>query len=149
MRCMAYRTRRSVDCSRSCAQRRKVRPLASPRLGGSERFRRSSPWVLDPRLFKSFAPQYARIALAARSSAGTGIVTTVRQAEVHAQLASQFHDLSFREADQRGVNLEVCSTLDTRFGGEIRHALIGLNELGTAIGIARVIECINADENVR
>src|SRR5918993_4001927 len=47
------------------------------------------------------------------------------------------------------MNLEPHLALHSCFRGQVRHALVGRNVLRTAIGIATVIERVDAQENVK
>src|SRR5258708_847243 len=51
--------------------------------------------------------------------------------------------------DERRVNMHMRASLYAGLGGQIRHALKRIDEFRAAIRIAGVIDCINADEDVR
>ena len=46
------------------------------------------------------------------------------------------------------MNFQLHTTLDAGLGRHVRHAFESLEELGTAIGIAGIIEGIHADEDI-
>jgi glycosyltransferase involved in cell wall biosynthesis len=86
--------------------------------------------------------------LAARAAIGRGVVATVRQPERNAKLLRQFDDLRFCQPQQRRVDLKARAAFHACFGGEIRHALVGLDVLGAAIRVARIIERVDADKDI-
>ena len=101
-----------------------------------------------PRLGEALLAQEARVAEAAGSAVGLGLVARPRQREIHAELVGAGDDLGLGERDQRRVDAEAARALDARLGGEIGQPLEGLDELGPAIGIAGLVERVHADEDV-
>ena len=80
---------------------------------------------------------------------GVGIVATVGQPEIeHPSSCPSLTISALRQSQQRRVDLQARAALDAGFGRQVRHALVGLDELGTAVGIARVVERVHADEDV-
>src|SRR5688572_15015847 len=57
--------------------------------------------IPDPDLGKSFQPEQARIAPAARSAVGGRIVAAGRQRVIDAECATKLDDLALRQIDQR------------------------------------------------
>ena len=47
-----------------------------------------------------------------------------------------------------GVWIVRCVALDAGAGGEVRHVLVGGDVLGAAVGVAGVVERVDADEDV-
>src|SRR5215471_17876377 len=104
--------------------------------------------VHEARLGEALLAQEARIAEAAGAAVGLGRIAGPGQGEVHPELVGAGHDLSLAQGDERGVDAEAALAFHAGLRGEIRQALEGLNELRTAIGIARVVEGVDADEDV-
>src|SRR5207249_2289564 len=71
-----------------------------------------------------------------------------RQREVDVQLVGPRDDLGLAELDERGVDAEVALALDAGLGRQIGQLLERLRELRPAIGIAGVIDRIDADEDI-
>ena len=80
-------------------------------------------------------------------AAGRGVVAGPAHASVEAEARRLPRDIRLGHVLERGVNLERLS-LDPRLGREFRQPLERGDELGPAIGIARIIERIDADEQV-
>src|SRR5262245_60509237 len=108
----------------------------------------ASQRVCGPGVRESRGAQPATVAVPTRRAARAGIVTTVRQAVVKAQPQSQPDDLRLGEIDQRRVNGEG-PAFHAGLGRQPRQVLEGADVLGTAVGIAGVVERVDADENVR
>ena len=80
--------------------------------------------------------------------AGRRVVATVCQGVIHAERASSLDDRLLIEGQERGMNLEPACTLDPRAGRQVGECLERANELRPAIGIARIINAIDADPDV-
>src|SRR5262245_42246414 len=91
--------------------------------------------------------QYATVAPAARPAGRQRIVATVRQPVVEAERRATADDLCLRHRYQRRLDAEAAA-LDASLRRERRGPLEGLDELGTAIGVTRIVERIDADEDV-
>ena len=70
------------------------------------------------------------------------------QFERHAKISAQTHDIGLGKLNERRANRDAGPSFDAGFRGQITHVLEGLNELGPAIGIAGIIESVDADEDV-
>src|SRR5687768_18488152 len=77
----------------------------------------------DPGLPKALVAKHTRIAGAARTAVGQGVVAAPGQREVDAQLHRAAHDARLRERDERRVNRERALALDAGPGAEVRRAL--------------------------
>ena len=73
----------------------------------------------------------------------------MRQAEIDAELATALDDLLLVERQERGVDPEPAVLFDSGARGQIGELLERAKKLGPAVGIARVIDAIDADENVK
>src|SRR5664279_3248178 len=71
----------------------------------------------------------------------------MRKRKIDLELERFANNLRLRHLDQWCVNLEM-RAFQAGFGGKVRELFKCGNELGPAIGIAAVIERINANENV-
>src|SRR5690242_83533 len=96
MMCRAYRTTRSADCIRWCGRRQKERWPALLRLAQNKKSQRSSllifERVVDTGIGETLEAQAARIAQTARPALGIGVVATVRETKIHAQIERQLDD---------------------------------------------------------
>src|ERR1700722_11179990 len=148
----AYRTTCSANCSRWCARKRMARPTACPRPAVNRKSRKSSNRVLDrvmqTRVRKTFEPQPARIAQAARAAPRVRIVTTMRQSELNAQLRAQLDDLAFGKLNQRRMNFQMGAPFHAGLGYQIGHVLEGGDKFWPAIGVSGIIDGVHADKNV-
>ena len=90
--CTAYRTRSSADCSRWCARRPRARRPARPRPESNRTAQRSSMPASSKPLRRSRQASHCPHGRRIRP----GIVATVRQPEIQAKLAAQFHDSRLR-----------------------------------------------------
>src|SRR5258706_2822172 len=88
--------------------------------------------------------QPARIAAAAGQALGVGLVARQGEAEIDPEFEPAPYDLGLAERDQWGRDLDPAA-LDSDLGGELREPLEGGDELGAAVGIARVIDRVDAD----
>ena len=103
--------------------------------------------VGDPGRGESVGAEQAAVAVPARDALGSGVVAADRRRVVDAELGASTDDLRLREVDQRCVDRE-SSTFDRGAGREVGGRLEGLDELGTAIGVAAVVERVDADEHI-
>src|SRR5579859_1646972 len=97
---------------------------------------------------KSSRPDLTRLAMAAGCAVRRGIVTTERQIVVNAELQPFLYDVGLAQVNQRRVNRQALLVFDAGFRREICHPLKGGDVFWAAVGIARVVECIDADEDV-
>ncbi len=86
--------------------------------------------------------------MAATGAAGIGIVAGVGQAVIDAQLDAAADDLGFGPADQRGVDGESQPALDARLRGQVGHRGERGDVLRPAVGIAAVVDRVDAEEDV-
>src|SRR5215510_1908136 len=100
------------------------------------------------RLREAPLAQEARVAEPARAAVRLGRVAGPGQGEIHAELVGTGNDLSLAEGDERRVDAKAAATFDAGLRGEIGEALEGLDELRAAVGIARVVEGVDPDEDV-
>ena len=105
-------------------------------------------WVNQSVLAKSFLPQYAGVAAAARRASRRRIVTTAGQPVVHAKLQSLADDLGLGQRNQRRMNRQGLPTLHAGLGREIGHPLKGRDELRPAVRVAAIVQRIHSDEDV-
>src|SRR5260370_31719439 len=96
---------------------------------------------------KTFEPQKAGIALSAGEPVRRGIVTTVCERKIETKLGRLTNDFGFRKFDQRCVNFEG-SPFDACLGPKISQGLKRFDECRTAVRVATVIDCIDAEKNV-
>ncbi len=73
----------------------------------------------------------------------------MRQTEVHAQFNRLAHNIGLAHGDQRRMNLKLRRAFSARLRREIRHLRESLNKLRPAIRIARIINRIHANEDIR
>src|SRR5215213_7592310 len=104
--------------------------------------------VGNPGLVEPFSTKLTGVAVAASEAVGGGIVAAQRERVVDAEGASELDDLALAEMEQRRLDAHGRGTLDAAARGEVGHVLERLDVLGTAIGIARVVERVDADEDV-
>ena len=71
----------------------------------------------------------------------------MREAVVEPELGAAADDVGLAERDERRVNPEA-RALDAVAGAEVRDTLEGGDELGPAVGIAGVVERVDADHDV-
>src|SRR5262249_56731777 len=100
------------------------------------------------RLREALLAQEARVAEPTGAAVRFGRVAGPGQREIHAELVGARNDLSLAEGDERRVDAKAAATFDAGLRGEIGEALEGFDELRTAVGIARVVEGVDADEDV-
>lgn len=86
--------------------------------------------------------------MAAGAAGGIGIVAAMGEREIDAELDGEGDDLRFGEGDERRVDADVSGAFDAGLGGEVGHALEGVDEFGAAIGIAGIIEGVDSDEDI-
>jgi len=72
----------------------------------------------------------------------------VRQSEVDPQGSASKDDLLFVQVEQRGVDSESARPFHSRLGGQVGQALEGSEKLRTTIRISRIIDAIDAREQV-
>ena len=100
-----------------------------------------------PALRKSFCAQDAAVAAAARTAVRRRIVAAVRQRVVEAERQAALDDLRLVHRHQRRMNVEP-GALDAGLRRQVGHRLERAHVLGTAVGIARVVERVGADADV-
>jgi hypothetical protein len=72
----------------------------------------------------------------------------VGEAEIEVQVASEFYDFGLGEMDEGRVDADGRAAFDAGLGSERGHVFKGGDVFGAAIGVAGVIESIDADEDV-
>ena len=103
--------------------------------------------VGEPVFGETFATQQTCVAATTGDAAGAWIVARKRFGVVDAEGQSAGDDLSFGEVNQRRVDGQSL-TAGARFGREVRHCFEGGDVLRTAVGVAAVVERVDADEDV-
>ncbi|EAT09859.1 hypothetical protein SKA58_05360 [Sphingomonas sp. SKA58] len=99
------------------------------------------------RFLIALGAQPAAVAQSAMLAIGRGIIAGPADPGVQAQSIGLARDVRLGHILQRGVDADRMP-LHPRLGGERRHLLESVDKFGPAIGIARVIERIDADEDV-
>src|SRR5687767_6844312 len=107
----------------------------------------SHQWIFHARLIESTRAQHTAIAASARLALGQRVVATVCKPVVEAESHAPLDDLSLRHRNERRLNAKL-RAFDSRFGRKPGCSLECLDELGPAIGISRVVERVDADEDV-
>src|SRR5271166_4872681 len=102
----------------------------------------------NARVGKPFATQLAGIAIPASPPFFVGIVTAQGQRIIDAESGPFADDVGLGHFQKRRMYLEFAETLHTGLGGQIGKPGESLEELRSAIRIARVIEHVGADEDV-
>ena len=92
--------------------------------------------------------QAAGVAAAAGGAGLVGVVATVGEAVVDAQLQTPSDDVDLAHRDERGVDLKPLGAGDAGLRGEIAHRFERGQELGAAVGVSRVIDAVDPDEEV-
>ena len=72
----------------------------------------------------------------------------MRQDKIHAKLCATADDFRFRQLDERRVNFELQRPFDAGLRGQIRQLFESRDVFRPAIGIAAVIDGVDADENI-
>ena len=75
------------------------------------------------------------------------VVATMRQTIIEAERHTTTDDLCFRHENQRSANTKAVA-LRPRPSSQAGKGLERLDELGPAIGIARIVERVHSNENV-
>src|SRR4051812_24736706 len=99
------------------------------------------------RFGKSAPSQLAGVAMSARL-VSRWIVTAHCHRVVDAQRGSQANDLRLGHLDQWGANPNWIGALDSPARSEIRRSLERRDEFGTAVGISRVVQRVDSNEDV-
>src|SRR4029077_17488669 len=97
---------------------------------------------------ESALPDATRIATAAGAAELVRLITGHRGAEIHAEPHTLADDLRLRQADERCVHATRVS-LDCGARCKHRHFFKRADELCSAVGVPRIIDCVYTDENVR
>src|SRR5262245_56040366 len=103
--------------------------------------------VGDTSFAESTRPQQAAIAAPARRAVLDRIVTAVGQAVVDAECEAAPDDVGLTEVDKWRLHAKP-SAFDAGAGRKIRQALERGNELGPAIGVTRIVQGVDADDEV-
>ena len=90
----------------------------------------------------------ASIAPSARQPFGARVVATMGQRIIDSQRASPLDDLFLVERQERGVNPEPARSLDSRPRRQVGESLERAQEFWPAVGIARIVDAIDADPDV-
>src|SRR4051812_10233921 len=96
---------------------------------------------------ESFCTKYAAVAGPAGPAVRPRIVAAVRETVIEAEPVAVADDLGFAHRDERRVDAEAAA-LDAGAGAEIGDTLEGGDEFGSAVGVAGIIERIDADDDV-
>ena len=81
-------------------------------------------------------------------STGRGVIAGNGHRVVDAQRHVPVDDFGFGQIDQRGVDRQRLSPARSALGGQIGHRLEGGDVFRSAVGVAAVVECVDADEDV-
>ncbi len=79
---------------------------------------------------------------------GVGVVAGAGEGVVDAEGEAALDDLVLMEMHEGGVDGEFAEAFDADFGGEVGEAFEGVEEFGPAVGVAGVIDGVDADEDV-
>src|SRR5689334_13992559 len=104
-------------------------------------------WVRKAGLLEAAGAKPAAVAQAAMAAAGRRIVAGPADPAVEAQPVGLADDVGLAHVEERSGDPEAVP-FRSRFGGERGEPLEGLDEVGTAIGIARIIEGVDPDIDV-
>lgn len=69
------------------------------------------------------------------------------EAEGDVELRSEADDVGFGELQEGRVNFDLGAAFDSGFGGEVGHGLEGFDEFGATVGVAGVVEGVDADDD--
>lgn len=105
--------------------------------------------VDDPGFGKAFATEQTGITGSAGTAVGQGVVATVRKREIDLEAFSQGDDACFGEIKQRCVNPEASLAFHTCRCGEARRFFEGTHEFRAAIRVARIVDGIDAEEDIK
>ena len=106
-------------------------------------------WCVDCRIgdiggLEAFAAEDARVALFAGSSLGVWVVAGVGDGIVEAEAYAGFDDVGFGQVDEGCDDFE-WSAFDGGFGGEVGGVLETLDEVWSAVGVAGVVDGVDAE----
>lgn len=104
--------------------------------------------IVDTRFGEASPPELTRIAMTAGMAVGQRVVATGGQAVIDAEFQPSADDLSFGQLDQGRMDGDGQAPFDGSLGRQIGHGLKGLDVFGAAIGIAAVVDGIDANEQV-
>src|SRR5574340_747472 len=142
----AIGTRRPARCRLRCGPSAPSDYCSATRLDGASvvtpglfQFAGIPRGIGHPGLRESLAAQAAGVAHTAGAPVSIGLVAAHGLAVVDAEFDATADDLRLRQMLQRCVDAEI-RTFDAGAGGEVGHALEGLDELGAAAGIAGIID---------
>ncbi len=90
----------------------------------------------------------AGIAASTGAALGVGVVAGVGVREVYAEGEAFFDDLGFGEVDEGAVDFIAAFAFDAGLGGEVCEGFKGGDEFGAAVGVAGVVDGVDADEEV-
>src|SRR5262245_47947157 len=85
--------------------------------------------------------------MAARPTLRSRVVATVSQPVIESERKAAANNLRFRQCNERGVNVKA-RTLDASASRQRCQRLEGADEFRATVGIARVVERIDSDEEV-
>lgn len=98
---------------------------------------------------EALSSQGAAVAVAAGQADGSGVVAGVGEGVVDAEGGTAADDFGFGEMEEGSMNEDgVFGVFGGHLGGEVGEGLEGGDELGAAVGVAGVVECVDADEDV-
>ncbi len=83
----------------------------------------------------------------AGAAVGCGVVAAMSERKIDAESNRLFDDIRLAHQNERRVNFNFSSAFDACFGSQVCHGFEGGDELGTAIGVAGIIDGVDADEN--
>src|SRR5450755_2929485 len=104
-------------------------------------------WIGDARCGKSCCTYAAGIAASAGAPLAIRAVAGHGKTVVDAKLQASTDNIRLGPPDQRRVDLDL-GALDTGFGRQACERLEGCNEFRSAIRIARIVDRIDAEENI-
>ena len=97
---------------------------------------------------EAFLAEQAGVALAAGRACGPRVVATAGERVIDAEGDAAGDDLRFGQRDERRVDREPLAAFDAGLGGEVGHLLKSGDVFGAAIGVAGVVERVDAEEDV-
>ena len=103
--------------------------------------------VAEVGFLKTGAAQAAGFANAAGAPVFVGLVAGDGLAVIDAEFCAGADDFGFGQQHQRGVNAQA-PPFDGAAGGEVGHGFKGFDVLRAAVGVAGIIDGVDADENV-
>lgn len=89
----------------------------------------------------------AGVAHAARASGGIGLIAGYGETVIDAEREAGEYDVFLGQVDQRRVDGDPMA-FNRGFGGEVRHGFKRVDEFGTAVGVAGIVDGVDTGEYV-